>query len=256
VKTKIGLHFSRPICDTKNRLSNNTTEQLLARYSRDLAASLERLQITQNSMDAASEQILWADCRGRIIYSNSAVTEALGYSPVELASMTVHELTPHFPAIEWADFWELLKRDRAIIKEWSERRHDGSVLPVEAKLTYMNAGGNEYAVAFIRDITERKQAEERRLQMERQMQHVQRLESVGVLAGGIAHDFNNMLMAILGNIILAKGDVAPASETHELLIEAENAALNAQNLTGQLLTFAKGSKPIKSVVSVGAVIRN
>ena len=52
-------------------------------------------------------------------------------------------------------------------------------------------------------IAESKQAQEEKLELERQMLHAQKLESLGVLAGGIAHDFNNILAAILGNADLA-----------------------------------------------------
>ncbi len=55
----------------------------------------------------------------------------------------------------------------------------------------------------MRDVTERKQIEEEQRRLAAQMQHTQKLESLGVLAGGIAHDFNNLLMAILGNAELA-----------------------------------------------------
>jgi two-component system, cell cycle sensor histidine kinase and response regulator CckA len=61
------------------------------------------------------------------------------------------------------------------------------------------------------DITEHKRAERERLEIERQLLHSQKLESLGVLASGIAHDFNNLLMAIIGNLDLALLDLSPGS---------------------------------------------
>jgi PAS domain S-box-containing protein len=106
------------------------------------------------------------------------------------------------------------------------------------------------------NITERKQAEARRQQEEQQMRHVQKLESLGILAGGIAHDFNNVLTAILGNISLARLGLKPGANEHELLREAEKAAIHARDLTAQLLTFSKGGQPIKTAVALDPVIRD
>lgn len=86
-------------------------------------------------------------------------------------------------------------------------------------------------IASGQDITERKR-------LEAQMQHAQKLESLGVLAGGIAHDFNNLLVGILGNASLGLMDVDPNSELHELLHDIETAALRAADLTKQMLAYS------------------
>jgi signal transduction histidine kinase/ActR/RegA family two-component response regulator len=82
-----------------------------------------------------------------------------------------------------------------------------------------------------------------------------RLESIGILAGGIAHDFNNFLMSIYGSVNMIRKSITPGSPAIELLEEAEAAALRAKNLTRQLLTFARGSKPVKKPAVVQRVVR-
>jgi CheY-like chemotaxis protein len=99
-----------------------------------------------------------------------------------------------------------------------------------------------------RDITEVKRAREEQVK-------TQKLESLGLLAGGIAHDFNNLLTAIVGNISLAEFQRNNPEAVTDLLKEAEDAAVQARKLTQQLLTFAKGGEPVKTVVAVGPLVR-
>jgi CheY-like chemotaxis protein len=75
-----------------------------------------------------------------------------------------------------------------------------------------------------------------------------------VLAGGLAHDFNNLLTSIMGNINLARNFPSPQVKALERLNEAERAALRAQDLTQQLLTFSKGGAPVKSASSIGELV--
>lgn len=86
---------------------------------------------------------------------------------------------------------------------------------------------------IIRDITLQKKTEEL-------LYNTKNIESIGQLAGGIAHDFNNFLCGIVSNITLAKLDLNPLSKTAELLSISEKTALQARDLTRQLLTFSKG----------------
>ena len=93
-------------------------------------------------------------------------------------------------------------------------------------------------VATVEDVSAAKAADEDRRRLEVQMQHAQKLESLGVLAGGIAHDFNNLLVGILGNASLAREDLEAGTPTEELLTDIETAARRAAELTMQLLAYA------------------
>jgi signal transduction histidine kinase/CheY-like chemotaxis protein len=81
----------------------------------------------------------------------------------------------------------------------------------------------------------RKESEQERLKFEAQLQHTQKLESLGVLAGGIAHDFNSMLASILGYCDLAMLKLPAGTPVHELVGEAMNGARRAADLTKQML---------------------
>jgi signal transduction histidine kinase/CheY-like chemotaxis protein len=89
-----------------------------------------------------------------------------------------------------------------------------------------------------RDLSEWVRAEEERRRLEAQMQHAQKLESLGVLAGGIAHDFNNLLVGILGHAGLALMDLPPDSPLHGRMEEIQSAAQSAAELINQMLAYS------------------
>ena len=104
-----------------------------------------------------------------------------------------------------------------------------------------------YLMVSLLDVTQKVAARERQ-------QHLQRMESVGALAGGLAHDVNNMLFAIGGHAYLlrARADMAP--EALEELDRIDAAITRARNLTGKLLTFARGSSPDRGPVQINDVV--
>jgi PAS domain S-box-containing protein len=117
-------------------------------------------------------------------------------------------------------------------------RLDGSLVPVELSAVPINFHGKRSALVFVRDITERRKAEEERLCLEKQIRQTQRLESLGVLAGGIAHDFNNILMIVMGHAELTLEKVSSMSNAHENIQEIINAAHRAADLCRQMLAYA------------------
>lgn len=95
------------------------------------------------------------------------------------------------------------------------------------------------ASIFFNVITERKQMEEERRRLERQLEQSQRLESVGRLAGGVAHDFNNVLQAVIGYSELLLRRLPSAEQSHEFVEQILRGAHRAADLTQQLLGFAR-----------------
>lgn len=98
------------------------------------------------------------------------------------------------------------------------------------------------SVALIRDISDLKREKEETQRWKKQVEHMEKLKSLGLLAGGIAHDFNNLLVGILGNIGLAKLELPPNSPVLERLEQAQIAARRAADLTHQLLAYSGKAK--------------
>ena len=94
---------------------------------------------------------------------------------------------------------------------------------------------------------ERRSSEGAQQLLERQMQHAQKLESLGVLAGGIAHDFNNLLTAMLGHMNVAETKLAPESPARPHLERLERIIHRAADLTRQMLAYSgKGRFVVRS----------
>ncbi len=104
------------------------------------------------------------------------------------------------------------------------------------------------------DITDRKQAEEMRLDLERRFLHAQKLESLGILAGGIAHDFNNLLMAILGNLELVQDELPPQASVRAGLAKAMHAAHRAADLTRQMLAYSGKGRFMFSGLNLNSIV--
>ena len=124
------------------------------------------------------------------------------------------------------------------------RQNDGEVRWVQGlgAVTRDARGEVSTLMGTILDITERKLAEEERDQLERQLLHTQKLESLGVLAGGIAHDFNNILTSIVGNADLALRRMDGESPAADNLRQIERAAARASDLAGQMLAYSGKGK--------------
>ncbi len=124
--------------------------------------------------------------------------------------------------------------------EHEGEREDGSSFPVRVRAfpVFTDDGRSEGFIEVVEDISGIKQAEEDRLQFQAQVQHAQKLESLGVLAGGIAHDFNNLLVAVMGNADLVLADLPGTSPVRRHIEEIRHAAVRASELTNQMLAYS------------------
>ena len=110
-------------------------------------------------------------------------------------------------------------------------------------------------VQAFRSERQRKQAEEDIRQLEAQIQHAQKLESLGVLAGGIAHDFNNLLTSILGYASLALMQLPEESPTYPMLREIERGGWRAAELTQQMLAYSGRGKFVIQALRLDALVQ-
>ena len=106
----------------------------------------------------------------------------------------------------------------------------------------------------LRDITDRKRAEEALQQSERQLRQAQKMEAIGTLAGGIAHDFNNILSAILGYAELALMNTAQKSLLQSYVSEVITAGTRARELVKQILAFSRETEQERRSVNLHEIV--
>ena len=243
--------------------------------------------------DTSFDGIVISDADGRITDSNPMAGTIFGYGPGEMVGLGIVSLMPagyrerHLAGIRrFLDADERRMQGKAM--EVEGLRKDGTIFPIELAISSFTIKGAVHFSATMRDITERRSAEEvqrrahealetrveertselraaydrlkseiaERKSMEEELLKARKLESLGVLAGGIAHDFNNLLTGILGNISHARILSKVGEKPHKMLGEAEKASLRARDLTQQLLTFSRGGEPVKRTASVVDLIKD
>jgi PAS domain S-box-containing protein len=149
---------------------------------------------------------------------------------------------------------EVIARRHPFEKEYRiVRKNDGETRWVYGlgEARYDDNGNITSLAGTIQDITERKKIEDDRTNLEQQLLHSQKLESLGVLAGGIAHDFNNILAIIIGHCSLAELDYDKAGDHIPVI---EQAANRAAELCRQMLAYAGKANIVKSQVDMSALL--
>jgi PAS domain S-box-containing protein len=137
----------------------------------------------------------------------------------------------------------------------------GKIIPVELALAGFHDGSGYAANAFIKDLTERKEAERlaaertRTLEETREaLQHSQKMEAVGKLTGGVAHDFNNVLQIIGGNLQLLQNDIGAHHGAYKRLSSALGAVDRGARLSSHLLAFARRQPLQPRVVNLRRIV--
>ena len=130
----------------------------------------QTLRLSQFTLESASEAVYWIRPDSSFHYCNTAASKMLGYSNDQLKHMSMADLNAEVQGAAWHEHFAELKRQGHILLETTHRTQDGRLIPVEVSANYMTFEGAEYNCAIVRDITERKRAEEAILASQRELE--------------------------------------------------------------------------------------
>ena len=237
--------------------------RLLETAARLIAGHLERHRVEealsaaaarwQATFDSVGDGICLLGADQRIQQCNAAFANLVGVPRDACGGRFCWELV-HKSNRPYPDC-PVTRASRSLHRELMELVQDARVYEVVADpLVNPTNGSYAGAVHTVRDLTDRKRAEDERRRLEVQVQHSQKLESLAQMAGGIAHDFNNILTTILGNADLAAAETAENTPVREHLQQIEDAGRRAADLCRQLLAYSGHGRFTVELIDLNALL--
>lgn len=216
----------------------------------DIRVYTERFEhLAKATVDAISDWDIPADR----IWWNQGVTNLFGYTREEMMAKPgswTERLHPDDREQAVAAIYDTLNSDRDRLHcLYRFIRKDNSVAIVEEHgfVIRDKDGAAIRLIGGMTDITQKRQ-------LEQQLSHAQRLQTVGELTGGVAHDFNNLLTVIQGNAELLAEDQALDTEQRPLVSMINEASQRAAELVRRLLAFARQQPLTPQATDVAALL--
>ena len=234
----------------------------------DLRSSEEMHRVI---VEAANDAVISMDERGAIRLANAATRRIFGYDPAEIVGRPMTMLMPEMMGKSHENgFKRYLATGKRHLNwqgvEVTAQRKDGQEFPVEVSFGELASNGHKVFTGFIRDISERKQAEDRLRASERTLQmtqvelaRVSRLTTMGELAASIAHEVNQPLTAVINNAsaclrLLANNNLEP-DVLRRALVGIIADGTRASAVLARIRAFIKKEPAEKSEVDINEVIQ-
>ncbi len=210
--------------------------------------------------------IVWiVDVDLKTTYVSPSIERVLGFTQEERKQQAVETMMTPASLFRAKDvFMRELQREkqggsdpvRSITLEIEYYHKDGSIVWMENDMKIMRNAQGEFIGLYgvSRNITERKQAAEKRRELEDRLQRAEKMEALGALAGGVAHDLNNVLGVLVGysELLLLKTD--EASPMRRYITNIMNSSERAAAIVQDLLTMARRGVHTEKVVNLNVII--
>ena len=214
-------------------------------------------------LDTVPDAMVVIDAGGLIRDFSPTAERLFGWSAAEVTGRNVKLLMPEPYRAAHDGYLEryyrtgekrIIGKGRIVVGE----RNDGSTFPLELSVGEMQAGGQRYFTGFVRDLTERQQAEARLQELQNELVHVSRLTALGEMASALAHEINQPLSAIANylkgsRMLLSRPDI-PHEKVADAVERAAIEALRAGDIIRRLRDFVARGETERSVESLPKLV--
>jgi len=240
----------QPLNDEFGELALSFNE--MAGYLKEYLHKIEESEKRYRTLFESAEEAIFileveGEKAGRIVAANKAAAEMHGYTVDELLTLNIKDLDTPDAAQRVPDNIKRILNGERIKAEITHLKKDGAVFPVEISAGLLELSGHKYILAFDRDITERKQAEEQLLRTEQMV-------VCGEVTTGLAHEIKNPLAGIKASIELFSAVSTLSEEEKNILQKVIGEIKRIESLLKGILNFAKPPKPDFIAVDVNNIL--
>ena len=221
--------------------------------------ALEESETRYKTLLQSSMNAVGVHQQGRWVYANPACVKLLGAEKLDdlIGKPIIDFVHPEYRMMALERIEEMQKNKKPVpMVEERLVRLNGESFPAEVGAAPVVFDGEDAVMITVRDISELKQYEKEKKEMQYQLEHVQRLESLGVLAGGIAHDFNNLLTAIAGNAELLRLEVSHVEAAKPYMDHIDDSCNYAADLCKQMLAYAGKGQYVIDTINLNDLVKS
>jgi PAS domain S-box-containing protein len=256
-EVRVGLFFGHP----DPGIFNERSERLISGIAAQAAIAVENAHLLQAVtyserrfralIERNTDGIAVIDAQNNILYMSPSVIAIEGYTQDELIGGNGIDNThpDDIPHVQEIVRRALENPGVPVPALWRRRHKDGRWLWLEGVATnLLHDPAVRGIVTNYRDVTQRVRSQEAQIRS-------QKMEALGTLAGGIAHDFNNILLAIRGNVRLAREDLQAGHPSETSIAEVEKAAQRATDLVRRILAFSRPQESQREPLELSLVVQ-